>query len=778
MKIKLLASAVSLAIYAMGAAAQNTKQSAKKLNSTLEVIEVTATKRSKNLQDVPVAVTAFTADTIEEAGINNAHDLAAMTPSLTTTNARSPFQSRLAIRGIGTSQNDPALEPSVGMFVDGVFLGRSGLGMSDLTDIDRIEVLQGPQGTLYGKNTNAGAISIITKLPYLDEFEGYAEVSGGNYGMKKVTVAATGPLSDTVAYRLSGNTHQRDGYYDNAGGVDPSDADDWNVQGKLLWEFNEQISVVLSASHVDRDSHCCGTDVTLGDEVQAELALQGLSQGKNDPYDHDIATDTESAFEMRSDAVSLHIDYDMNWGTFTSITGWNDYEYFSRADADGSQLDIITNLGEEFSGDSLSQEFRLDAQLGDSIEYQVGLFYYEQTSQRGDDSVARVLGSDFLTIAGQTLPTLDINHPMLGPISVPARFWLPAIAQQGDSIAGKNVWQSETLAAFGQMTWHTTESLHLTAGLRWTDEDKEAELFTETYSSANGIVTIPRPPQLGGPLRIPLPAVLAVPFVNRLTTPIDAKLDRNSTNTDWLLKAAYDIDNKNMIYSSVSTGTKSGNFNGVFGTPEQREFDDEDTLSYELGMKSTFLDSRLRLNSALFYTEIENYQFQQALPLGGTTVSNEGEVEVSGVDISLEALPLKILTLTAGLLYMDKYEVTAGPNTGKELPFTADLSGNLAATLVFPVADGMLYMRGDYVFMGDHATSNSNNLLDKDVDDRQVFNAKIGWRNEDWNLSIWVKNLNDDDYSTVTNNTQAFSGNAAYVLAAPRTFGATVRYNF
>ena len=154
---------------------------------------VTATKRAESLQDIPVAVNAFNSETIQEAGINNAGDLAIMTPALNINVNQSPFNARMTIRGIGTAQTDPALEPSVGLFVDGVFLGRSGLGMSDLTDIERIEVLQGPQGTLYGKNTNAGAISVITKRPNFEEFEGYVEASAGDYSMYRLTASASGP---------------------------------------------------------------------------------------------------------------------------------------------------------------------------------------------------------------------------------------------------------------------------------------------------------------------------------------------------------------------------------------------------------------------------------------------------------------------------------------------------------------------------------------------------------------------------------------------------------
>jgi len=186
--IRPLAAALALAVGGSGALAQQT---------VLEEVLVTATKREQSLQDIAVTVNAFSAETIQEAGINNASDLSVLTPSLNINTNLSPFNARLTIRGIGTAQTDPALEPSVGLFVDGVFLGRSGLGMSDLTDIERIEVLQGPQGTLYGKNTNAGAVSIFTRAPNLEEFEGYVETTVGDYdrvGVQREALTALGCL--------------------------------------------------------------------------------------------------------------------------------------------------------------------------------------------------------------------------------------------------------------------------------------------------------------------------------------------------------------------------------------------------------------------------------------------------------------------------------------------------------------------------------------------------------------------------------------------------------
>ena len=737
--IKPLATSLTLAIYGTGAFAQT---------GALEEVIVTATKRSASLQDVPVTVNAFSAETIQEAGINNASDLAVMTPSLTVSSNQSPFNARISIRGIGTAQTDPALEPSVGLFVDGVFQGRSGLGMSDLTDIERIEVLQGPQGTLYGKNTNAGAISIITKAPNMEEFEGYVEGSAGNYGMGKITASASGPLGDTVAYRVSGNVHQRDGYYDNAGGADLNDADDWNLIGKVLWEATDSLSFLLSGSHVERDTTCCGADSTQSESVNAELIKQGFAPDKNDAYDYEVAVDLDSQFEMEADNLAMTIDYEQDWGSIKSITAWNDYDYLTSTDVDRSQLDILSIEGDQFAGDSISQELRLSSEIGDSVEYQLGLFYYQQTTKRGTGEPFVTLGEDFLTIAGQQ----DLGLP--APISF--------LAAPGDYLVNQTELETETFAAFGQATWHIGDRWHITGGLRWSDEEKTADLLSATVSTA------------------PSATILGRSFLDSFATPIDAELERSEDNVDWLLNASADVGEDTMVFISAATGTKSGGFNSVSGTVDNREFDPEFTTSYELGVKSTLLDSTLRVNTTAFYTVIEDYQSLQQLELAGSFVSNLGEVKSSGVDFYLEALPLPNLTLTAGLIYMHDYEVTKGVDKGLALPFTAEFSGNLSATFVMPLADGGAYIRADYVYMGDHTTNiaSEEDLQPKDYDNRNLLNMKVGWRNDNWNISVWAKNLTEDEYAQQTANTLPVTGMDAYFLAPPRTYGATLRYDF
>ena len=217
------------------------------------------------------------------------------------------------------------------------------------------------------------------------------------------------------------------------------------------------------------------------------------------------------------------------------------------------------------------------------------------------------------------------------------------------------------------------------------------------------------------------------------------------------------------------------------GSPAEREFNDEDTTSYELGLKTTLLDSRLRINSTLFMTEIEELQASQQAPSGlGQVTANQGEVEVAGLDVQLDALPLPNLTVTLGLQYLDKYEFTAGPEKGEAMPFVAEFSGSLAATLVLPLADGGLFLRGDYSYMGDHLTNvaSAAQLEAKDEQDRENLNMTLGWRNDHWNVSLWGKNLTDEEYAVQTLTPFPFTDMDAYFLAPPKTYGATLRYDF
>lgn len=721
--------------------------------SALEEVIVTASKRSQSLQDVPMAITAFSDQVIQEAGINNAVDLAVLTPSLTISTGNQPFTASFRIRGIGTSQDDIALEPSVGIFVDEVFLSRSGLGMSDLTDIERIEVLQGPQGTLYGKNTNAGAISIFTKDPDLEEFEAYVETSVGNYNLTKLTAAASGPLTESLAYRITGTIDQRKGYFDNGAGDDLNSADDWNIIAKLLYVPSDNLRVLIKGSHVDRNAKCCAADSVQGASVNEELAARGLAIDKNNPFDHEIAVNIDNEFKNKVDALSMIIDYDRDWGSLKSITAWGHAEGNASYDVDRSQLDVMSYVDATSEGGNFSQELRFASETGGPLDYQLGLFYFQSSTTGGDGSPFVFVGEDFISQANQ-----QPDIAALLPAGVPS---IAFIAQPGDSIRADIKLETETFALFGQTTWHISERWRITGGLRGTHEQKDADILTAIDSTAVSA-------QLVGQS-----------FLNAVTTPVDQDYSRSTNDVNWLLDTSFDLHDDTMIYARAATGSKSGGFNTVNGTPEQREFEDESTNSYELGVKSTVLAARLRINAAAFYTETDDYQYQQAGDLGlGTFVSNLPSVETSGLDVNMQAQPLPNLTLTGGFLYMYKYEITDGPQKGDKLPFTAKYNATASATLVFPLADGGIYIRADYSYMDDHQTTDSINAQDKDYQNRNLFNAKVGWRGDHWDVSVWGKNISDNKYAGLTSPTFPITTMDAYFLAPPRTYGATLRYDF
>ncbi len=717
----------------------------------LEEVIVTATKRAESLQNVAMTVSAFSEQTIQEANITNANDLAIQSPSLNVSSNTNPFSTSFRIRGIGTAGNDTALEPSVGLFVDEVYLNRSGLGMSDLTDIERIEILNGAQGTLYGKNTNAGAISIITKGPNRDEFEGYVEATFGDYDLQKYIAAASGPITDNLAYRITGTLHRRDGYFNNGGsGDDLNDADDWNIRGKLLYEPTDSLSILLTGSHVDRSVRCCAPDTIQGDSVNEQLATEGLAPDKNNPFDHEGAVDIENDFSTEASALSAVVDYLLEWGSIKSITTWTDYENENSYDPDRSELDVLRYIGVTSEGDSFSQELRFTYDQDETFEHLLGLFYYESKTTAGGGQPFVFIGEDFLAQAGQQAALQD-RLPL--PVEL--------LAQPGDSLRSNNNLDTENWAIFGQSTWHITDTWRVTGGLRWTDEEKSADLFTEVDSTSFTAMQ-----GRGSILQI-------------ISTPIDDSFTRSTDDINWLINMSYDILDDTMLYASVATGSKSGGFNTVNGSAEEREFDDEDTLNYEVGIKSTLLDSRLRVNAAIFYTEIDDFQFQQQRETAiGQVVANQSEVEVSGLDLEVLALPLSNLTLGASLLYMNEYEITAGPQEGDDLAFTAEYTYNLNATLVFPLLDGAVYLRTDYSYTDDHLTSSSTNTRDRDVQNREDLNATLGWRSERWNVSVWGKNLTDDEYAMTTLTTFPWTDMDAQFLVPPRTYGATLRYDF
>lgn len=730
--------ALALSVLSTGALAQN---------AVLEEVIVTATKRAESLQDIPVTVNALSESTIQEAGVSDLSDVAALVPALTVSRNLSPFASAIRIRGFGTSQNDPALEASVAFILDGVYMGSSGLGMSDLTDVERIEVLQGPQGTLYGKNSNAGVVSVTTKSPNTEETEGYVEASLGDYSLQRYVASVTGPISDSMAYSLSGSWHERDGWLESkSGGDDLNELEDWNARGKFLWLPTDVLSVQLTASHVDRDTSCCAADATQTAAVTDQLAVKGLQVLKNDAFDYKNNVDVDSNFDLEADAVNIKMDYDFENAVLTSISAWADYDYKSSTDADRSELAVLATVDDKYTGEQYSQELRLTSDLDGPLQYMVGGFAsYEERTRGGDDKDVVKVGEDVIAVGGAQTGLGD-------------GFGL--LVQPGDTVYFDNKWETETFALFGQSSYDITEDWAATLGLRYTREQKEAELNTQPFSTA---------PTFG----------TGDSLVELAFAPIDDSFNRDKDGFTGLANLTWFVTGETMLFTSVSTGSKSGGFNGVAGVGEPREFDDEDTTNYELGVKSQLLDNRLQVNATIFFTQFDDLQFLAQSSTGvGTFVSNAAEGESKGLDLNFSAAPWEFLMLSGGLQYLDaEYTDGALDDAGLDVPYAPDWSGNLAATVFLPLADGVTYLRGDYSYMDDHFT-NPTYQASKVEQDRTLVNVRLGWRNDNWDGAVWVKNATDEDYSILSTEPVAYSGTEAEFLAEPRTWGVTLRYTF
>lgn len=734
---KAVASVAALAAISATATAQQ---------ATLEEIIVTATKRAENLQDIPITVNALSANTIQEAGINNLEDVATLVPSLTVETNLNPFTTAIRIRGFGTSQVDPSLEASVAFILDGIYMGSSGLGMSELTDIERIEVLQGPQGTLFGKNSNAGAISVITRAPNTENTEGFIEVSAGDYSMQKLVGSVSGPLTDTLAYSLAGSWNKYDGWLESNTGDDLNGADDWNVRAKLLWEPTDTLSIQLTGSHVDRDTSCCAADATQTSAVTDQLVLKGLPVPKNDAFDYKNNVDIDSNFDMEADAINMTLDYELTNATFTSLTSWNDYEYRNSYDVERSDLAVLGVDDQVQTGELWSQEFRLTGEFSQAWQYMGGVFYANEERTRGDGSDVAVIGEDIIAVAGAATGA--------GPV-----FGL--LAQPGDTVSFEDLWETETYAIFGQTSYQFSEAWLATIGLRYTDETKDADLNTQPFSTAALFGT-------GGS------------FVELAFAAVDDTFNLQSDAWTGLANISYFVDSQDiMLFASVSTGAKSGGFNGSASEESDTRYDDEETINYELGLKSQLFDNTLQLNVSAFFTEFDDLQFLTAQSSGvGFIVTNAAKATSSGIDMSFSATPWEFLLLGGGLQYLDaKYTEGTLEESGFEVPNAPEWTGNLSATFFLPLGDGVTYLRGDYSFMTDHFT-NPTYQLPETEQDRTTVNARLGWRNDNWDAALWIKNATDDSYSSAAAAPLVFSGTETQFLTAPRTFGATLRYSF
>lgn len=807
--------------------------------STIDDIIVTAQKREQNLQDVPIVVTTLSEALLEDAGVRDIKDLQILTPGLIVTSTSNESVTTARIRGVGTVADNPGIESSVGIVIDGVYRSRNGVGFGDLGELSRIEVLKGPQGTLFGKNTSAGVINIITEAPSFNPgFEG--EITGGSNGAFGLAGSITGPLSEQVAGRLYVAARLRDGFYNvNTAGGPRTENDDGKqdfstVRGQLLILPSDATSIRLIGDFTERSEYCCvGSAVFVGptgvivDGIAGGNGVPGPPYGLQ-PFTRDVFANRSTSQAITDMGLSAELNHDISsWGaTFTSITAYRSWETINGGDLDFSGADLFYRLPDgsfSFGLDQYSQEFRL-AGSSDRFDWLVGVFGNVEKLSRNDSFIFGSGAAPFLS----TALAAQIGFPgaggtFLSCITAPTPanlgcagtgFGAPTTAGQtispGSGFNDRYSQASDSIAIFTNNSWRATEQLEFTLGLRYTRETKRMNTFQDNVGTGNGAVcTAARlNPVLGAgqPLNALLGAGLCI---NQLNPDFDGRNYVQNFEDDDLsgrFSAQYRFNPSLMVYASASRGFKAGGFNlerssapTAANNSSPRPVDDtsfqsETVDSYELGFKSTLFDRSVLFNMTAFEQTYTDFQLNTFAGIA-FIVESIPELNSRGVDTDFVWFtPIDGLSLQGGVTYTDS---TYGNFTaadlqvpsrfaslsllpGNTVSFAPEWSATTAISYDRSIGNGL---RGGFNLSAKYSSeyNTGSDLLPIKVQDAFTLvngQISIGSENENWTLDIWAQNLTDEEYYQVVFNTPLQSGSFNAFLGAPRTYGATLRLKY
>ena len=485
-------------------------------DSLFEEIVVTATKRTQTLQEVPVAVSVVTSETIERAQINDILDLQSLVPSLRVTQLQSSANTNFLIRGFGNGANNPGIEPSVGVFIDGVYRSRSASAIIDLPNLERVEVLRGPQSTLFGKNASAGIISIITAAPS-DEFLGSAEVTAGNYGQVIVKGDVSGPIGDNAGFSLSAGSNQRDGFAENlATGAGYNERDRWNVRGQLVLDPTDSISLRLIADYDELDEACCGSANLVSGPTTPIVFGVGGALVIQDPFAREAFFNYEPRNEIKNSGISLQADFELENSVITSITAFRNVSKVEDFDADFTSADLLSANFSDTDIDTFTQELRWASDGGEKMDWMFGAFFFDEDVSY---DTQLTIGTDIRLyadlLAGEGVPgTLVALEQALGfggilgsleaaspgnPANVPTAQFLstqactpgnapycnPALGASfgnGQGVSELTGQSNQAFSIFGQFDFHIGDRTTLTLGLNYTKDEKDA-FVNQTNSS-------------------------------------------------------------------------------------------------------------------------------------------------------------------------------------------------------------------------------------------------------------------------------------------------------
>ena len=731
----------------------------------IEEIIVTATKREQSIQDVPIAISAFSGADLAARGITEVDDLMQVSPSLFINTSNSTTNGgTMRIRGVGTTGNNVGLEAAVGFFIDGIYRSRSGQALNDLVDIERVEVLRGPQGTLFGKNTSAGAVHVLSNRP---EFEnsGSIGIGAGNLSSYEIDGDYTGGLTDELAFRIAGTYKERDGYYENIdGGDDYANRERYSIKGQLLWEPTDTLEARLIIDYTNKDETCCPATYSLnGTGTPLILALGGTPVVSDNG---DSGVNFDPFEEVDDGGATLHVNWDLGWAELQSVTGYRDFQVDRGQDVDFSNADVylVGNTEEEF--ETISQELRLVGDWND-FDWLVGVY----ASNEQIDNSGRFL-------------RLSEDGPLFFGLAFGDPVGIPPLLDVDDGLSGTFSQDGDSYAIFTHNVWHVTDRWDITAGLRFSWDNKDGDSRINDTGTANVVDE-----------DWPCAAVTVSTFCDNAGYSRTRHDDAEPTGT---LKASYAFTDDLNAYVSYSRGYKSGGFNldptsykiDDLGTviADATEFVKETIDSGEIGVKSQWLDGLLTINAAAWYAEIDDFQlntFEGAF----FTVNNVPDVDSKGIELEYAWAILDGVMFQGGVTLLDtRYGHDAGSQVGK--PGLDDkritnapewqASQSLIVDRELTFLDGYRYtFNFNWFFLGKHNTGSSLGP-EKEQDDVSIFNGQLGIRTADerYEATLWGNNLLDQTYDVIIFNSVSQGSSRSRFVGAPRTWGLTLRANF
>jgi iron complex outermembrane receptor protein len=774
-------------------------------NAPENVIIITARRRNEQAQDVPLAIGVLDGRTINDTGAFSVYKIQQLTPTLQIYSSN-PRNTAVNIRGIGVpfGLTNDGFEQGVGIYVDDVYYSRPASAVFDFLDVNQVEVLRGPQGTLYGKNTTAGAINIRTNQPTFD-FEGSAELSLGNYGFKQAKAAISGPLSENLAARIAVSGTQRNGtLYNVTTDQHIQSQDNFGVRGQLLFRPTDNLDITLSGDYSVQDPECCGTVFVGYGPTQRAAARQypalaaalGYTPASLNPFDR--LTDLDSTLNAgnKTGGASLRAEWDLGDGTLTSITAWRFWDWKPENDRDYTGLNIVSLSQNPSQQDQYSQELRY-AYAGDGFDFVLGAFAFKQ---RIDTQGTEAQGSD---AASWNLTGASRTHPE----------WL-------DGLTAKNTQflKATSFALFGQFDWHVTDRLSIQPGARVNYDKKQGHYERQVFQpDGDQILSCFPTPAAGTELAAQC----------GIYSPLFYEPTFSDWNFSYDLTVSYKVADDVLLYGTYAKTFKTGgiNQNGVPVNTSNQPIEEaysiepESVQHFEAGIKTQFWDRKATFNLAAFRTTIDNFQANVTNGQYGVLrgyLANAERARTQGVELDFSVRPSDRFNFYTNAAYTDaKYvsftdapcppELAGGTVvSGVQVPGPAGVPGSLSpqncdvSGQVLPGVskwafsygaeantplkllgqDGEVYVGVDGNYRS-RFSSNPSPSIYTWIDGYALTNFRLGFRAENGlNVYGWVRNAFDVDYFEQLvfgpSNTGLIAGN----VGDPRTWGGTVRFEF